>query len=87
MLFDFCSYLLKLDPSQSYSVKQLTGGLVNVTVRAVKCAGSSADDGRFPDHKSIVLKYAPPFVAAVGETAPFSQHRQVVLLVVVIWTG
>lgn len=78
MLFDFSSYLSKFDPSQSYTIKQLTGGLVNVTVRAVKCADSSADGGRFPDHQLIVLKYAPAFIAAVGETAPFSQYRQVV---------
>lgn len=74
MLFDFASYLLKLDPSQSYTVKQLTGGVVNVTVRAIK---THANAGRFPDHRTIILKYAPPYIAGIGENAPFSQIRQV----------
>lgn len=77
MLFDFASYLLRLDPSQSYTVTQLTGGVVNVTVRAIKSPETHANVGRFPDHRTIILKYAPPYIAGVGETAPFSQIRQV----------
>lgn len=77
MLFDFASYLLRLDPSQSYTVTQLTGGVVNITVRAIKSPATHANAGRFPDHRTIILKYAPPYIAGVGETAPFSQIRQV----------
>jgi hypothetical protein len=76
MLFDFAAYLLKLDPSQFYTISELSGGLINVTVRALKTNTDNADSGAFPKHKSLILKYAPPFVAAVGESAPFSQFRQ-----------
>lgn len=77
MLFDFASFLLKLDPSQSYTIKQLTGGVVNVTVRAVKSQATKASAGRFPEHGTMILKYAPPYIAGLGESAPFSQARQV----------
>ncbi|MCJ1429514.1 hypothetical protein MMC29_007429 [Sticta canariensis] len=56
MLFDFASYLLRLDPSQSYTVTQLTGGVVNITVRAIKSPATHANAGRFPDHRTIILK-------------------------------
>jgi hypothetical protein len=75
MLFDFEYFLSKLDPAQIYEVRPLTGGLVNVTVRAAKVSAHTG--GLFPAHGSLILKYAPPFVAAIGESAPFSQDRQV----------
>ncbi len=74
MLYDFDTFLSKIDPSQNYELQPLTGGLVNVTVRATKVSGKSG--GLFPEHGSLVLKYAPPFVAALGDSAPFSQDRQ-----------
>ena len=76
MLFDFEAFLSKIDPSQKYEFQSLTGGLVNLTVRATKVSPSG---GIFPKHKTLILKYAPPFVVALGESAPFSQDRQVYL--------
>lgn len=73
--FDFKLYLKEIDPTEEYDITTLTGGLINLTVRATKTAAGS---GVFPDHRSIVLKHAPPFVASIGESAPFSPFRQVV---------
>ncbi|KAI9884337.1 MAG: hypothetical protein M1823_003876 [Watsoniomyces obsoletus] len=76
-LFDFSAYLSTIDPSQEYTIQYLTGGIVNVTVRATKLPSSgNADRGRFPAHDTLILKYAPPYIAGVGETAPFSTFRQ-----------
>ncbi|KAJ2979049.1 hypothetical protein NUW58_g7304 [Xylaria curta] len=72
--FDFKSYLQSIDTASSYEVAKLSGGLVNLTVRASKTTAS--DLGTFPGTCSLVLKYAPPFVAMVGPEAPFSQARQ-----------
>jgi hypothetical protein len=87
MLFDFVSYLHRLDPSQSWSVQSLPGGLVNFTVRAIKsrpASGSRTENKsngsgpwRFAEHDSLILKYAPPYIAALGEGAPFDRLRQV----------
>ena len=76
MAFNFEFYLSKVDPSQKYKCQSLTGGLVNLTIRATKLS-PFVDDTTFPKHDTLILKYAPPFVAAIGETAPFSQDRQV----------
>lgn len=38
MTFDFKSYLERLDPAYTYQVDQLTGGVINFTVRASKAA-------------------------------------------------
>jgi hypothetical protein len=78
MLFDFEPFLSKVDPSQKYEFQPLTGGLVNLTVRATKVSASG--NGFFPKHNTLILKYAPPFVATLGASAPFSQDRQVHLL-------
>jgi hypothetical protein len=83
LVFDFTKFLHDLDPCQSYRVEKLTGGHVNLTVRATKQNVESVHAGPFAGHKSLVLKYAPPYIADVGETAPFSQDRQVQMLVVV----
>jgi hypothetical protein len=79
MEYDFASYLSKFDPSERYSIERLTGGLVNITVRATKedVNPEALHRERFTGRKSVILKYAPPYVAAVGESAPFSQQRQV----------
>ena len=77
MTFDFESYLAKLDPTQCYAIRQLTGGLINETVRAVKRSSLGPGEGAFPGYHSLVLKYAPPYVAAWGHRFPFSQARQV----------
>ena len=75
MSFDFQAFLSKIDPSQNYEFQSLPGGLVNVTARAKKI--SSSGGGLFPKYDKLILKYAPPFVATLGENAPFSQDRQV----------
>ncbi|KAI0522258.1 kinase-like domain-containing protein [Xylaria bambusicola] len=72
--FRFKSYLQLVDPASRYSITKLSGGLVNLTVRASKTTASEI--GSFPGSRSLVLKYAPPFVAAIGPEAPFSSERQ-----------
>jgi hypothetical protein len=76
-IFDASTYLSQLDPGVSYSCRHLTGGVVNVTVRAVKHA-EDFDKGRFRGRSSVILKYAPPFVAGKGEEAPMTQYRQTI---------
>ena len=78
--FDFAVYLQRVYPHHRYHVQPLAGGLVNYTVRARR---EAANEGLEPseDHDEapsvMVLKQAPPFVAALGAEAPFSQQRQV----------
>lgn len=92
MTFDFKSYLEQLDPSYTYQVEQLTGGVINVTVRASKVAltatGATAVEspsacnsldvhaGRFPGYKSLILKHATSQVADMGGAAHIPQTRQ-----------
>jgi len=45
MLFDFEPFLAKIDPFQKYGFQTLTGGLVNLTVRATNVPPSG---GIFP---------------------------------------
>jgi hypothetical protein len=75
MSYDFKDVLSNIDPSQTYQFEHFTGGLVNVTVRATRA--SPGGQGASPDHGTLILKYAPPYVAALGKAAPFSQDRQV----------
>jgi hypothetical protein len=66
---------------------RLSGGLVNVTVRTKRLQPSRGqnDQGirkdisstRFQGHASIIIEYAPPFIAAIGEFAPFSPCRRI----------
>ena len=77
MSFDFVAYLCTLDPSQPYSIQPLSGGLINLTVRAEKDRNDASRSSIFPGRHSVVLKYAPPFIAALGEGVPFSTSRQV----------
>ncbi|KAK2806845.1 hypothetical protein FQN51_005645 [Onygenales sp. PD_10] len=89
MSFNFDAYFRQHAPSETWSTQPLTGGIVNFTVRAVRSridppATSPQDTGpaprgpsvRFSEHESLVLKYAPPYVALVGEQAPFDRVRQ-----------
>lgn len=78
--FDFKKYLSTIDPANRYIIRALSGGRVNVTVRAIKTPCANLDVGKFPAHESIVLKYAPAFIAKDGEGAPFSPFRQVSVL-------
>ena len=61
-----------------YKIVKLSGGYINVTVRAIFGGfnGSSLDPGAEQSF-SVVMKYAPPFVAAIGEDRPFGTFRQV----------
>ena len=77
--FDFPVYLQRVYPRHRYHVQRLAGGLVNYTVRARR---EDANEGLEPSEddeapSAMVLKQAPPFVAALGADAPFSQQRQV----------
>jgi hypothetical protein len=82
MAYDFAPFLARIDPSQSYSVTQLTGGFVNFTVRACKDGSYNLARGRFPDEESVILKQAPPYMVGVETSAPFSQFRQVGKIVI-----
>ena len=53
-------------------VEILSGGVVNHTVRARRLGRTG--EGALG---SIIIKYAPPFIAGLGPDAPFSQERQV----------
>jgi hypothetical protein len=77
MAFDFAHYLSILDPTVSYSIQPLTGGVVNITARAIRYEQPDSSMSRFAGHSSFILKYAPPYVAGVGPEAPFSTFRQV----------
>ena len=55
-------------------VTELSGGLINFTVRVTP---RHRDDELEGNPRSVVAKYAPPFVAAIGEDAPFGTFRQV----------
>ncbi|KAK5062498.1 hypothetical protein LTR84_004571 [Exophiala bonariae] len=93
-MFDFIAYLERLDPSYAYQVEQLTGGVINFTVRASKVtltespvvleatpgAGNGLDVhfGRFPGHGSLILKHAASHIAEMGEGAHIPQTRQLV---------
>ena len=63
----FRQYLATIDPHQAYAIEKLTGGLVNYTVRAIRVAADDDDHrlSRFPGHDSIIIKHAPPFIAAI----------------------
>jgi hypothetical protein len=80
MLFDFSSYLtslLSLPPDQ-INIQLLTGGFTNFTVRATFTPPvhlSQFDQSK--SFSSVVLKYAPPFMAA-DPTQAVSVHRQVI---------
>jgi len=68
-----------LCPGEQFSISVLTGGLVNVTVRATRTSPALETSLESIRNKpSFILKYAPGYIAAIGDSAPFSQFRQVV---------
>ena len=76
-LFDFAPYLssvLSL-PTKNISIHPLHGGLTNFTVRATFTPPAQFSQSRH--FSSVVLKYAPPFLAA-DPSQPMSVRRQVV---------
>ena len=57
-----------------WEVTKLSGGYINITVRV----GPRRGDERLASNpKSVVIKYAPPYMAMLGEGAPFGTFRQV----------
>ena len=57
-----------------WEVTKLSGGLINVVVRATPRRG---DDKLVRNPRSVVIKYAPPFMDAIGKGVPFGTFRQV----------
>ena len=77
MEFDFSAYLAAIDPGHRYKITKLTGGFVNLTVRATR-DGSETTSSSKVSESSLVLKYAPPYVAGRGEGFPMTRFRQVI---------
>ncbi|KAJ1311001.1 hypothetical protein OPQ81_009508 [Rhizoctonia solani] len=75
---NFIPTLAAIDPYHQYSTSSLSGGLVNFTVRVSISDATEEHQCLFGDARSAVAKYAPAFVANIGESAPFSQYRQVI---------
>jgi hypothetical protein len=76
--FDFKEYLRSICPEDEFEVSVLTGGLVNFTVRAHRTSAvGNTGPLTLRDHTSFILKHAPSYIATIGESAPFSQYRQV----------
>ncbi|KAG8819116.1 hypothetical protein FRB91_009400 [Serendipita sp. 411] len=78
---DFAQYLNSLDERVKWETQQLQGGLVNVTMRATPLSHEAVSSSTPPKvnlngYKSMVMKHAPPYIASIGEEAPFSQFRQ-----------
>ncbi|KAG9124170.1 hypothetical protein FRC07_012595 [Ceratobasidium sp. 392] len=79
--FDFVSILTSLDPHHNYTQTPLSGGIVNITSRITISPNVNFEEHECPFGQgvdSVVAKYAPPYVATIGESAPFSQSRQVI---------
>jgi hypothetical protein len=85
LLFDFKGFLeggalddvfeIPMGPGDGrWEVTKLSGGSINITVRVI-LRGGGDEPARNP--KSVVIKYAPPYLAAIGESAPFGTFRQV----------
>jgi len=81
MPFDFESYLARVHPQQKYDIQHFTVGIVNFAARASTIKPTVRDEdwqnSYFPGHSTFVLKQSPPYLAAIGESAAFSQERQV----------
>ncbi|KAH8833339.1 kinase-like domain-containing protein [Flagelloscypha sp. PMI_526] len=75
---DFVAFLQSIEPTETFLIDQLAGGLVNVTVRATRQTASPPSSSPFASYPTFILKQAPPFVAAVGPSAPFTAYRQIV---------
>lgn len=76
LTFDFTPALIALDPHHRYTATPLSGGLVNITVRIHISSTTEEHECAFAHANSVIAKYAPAYVAALGERAPFSQYRQ-----------
>ncbi|EIN05893.1 hypothetical protein PUNSTDRAFT_19469, partial [Punctularia strigosozonata HHB-11173 SS5] len=76
--FDFSAWLERKDPGHRWQIEPVEGGLVNVVVRATHTSQGSSSGAKsaFAPRETLILKYAPPFVAALGPAVPFSEFRQ-----------
>jgi 5-methylthioribose kinase len=77
-LFNFDSWAKHKDPGHRWRFEPLSGGLVNVVVRATHVESTSEHLSVFHPYETVILKYAPPFIASIGPAAPFSEFRQVI---------
>ena len=77
MSFNFREYLAGIHPEREYNITKLAGGIVDFTARAVHVVDADSVPDESED-SSFILKYAPPYVAGRGDTAPMSQDRQTV---------
>ena len=71
----FRQFLQDVCPDARFDITVLSGGLINETVRATALQEDDIDHHEQP--QTLILKYAPPYIAALGPTAPFGQQRQV----------
>ncbi|KAF8633269.1 hypothetical protein AX17_004444 [Amanita inopinata Kibby_2008] len=62
------------DDNSDFSIVRLTGGLVNLTVRAAVKKPSTSSE------LTVIMKYAPPFVAASHGNVPLVESRALSLL-------
>ncbi|KAG8681456.1 hypothetical protein FRC08_015631, partial [Ceratobasidium sp. 394] len=79
--FNFAPILTSFDPHHTYTATRLSGGFLNLTSRITISPNSSTEEHECPfgpAPASAVAKYAPPYFAMIGESAPFSQFRQVI---------
>jgi hypothetical protein len=80
------SFLAQQDPGSSYTFEKCPGGNINITVRAFRNPRPSNTKLPFgisfgdpnQELKSFIVKYAPPYCAAVGPELPFSSDRQLI---------
>lgn len=76
-LFNFKAYLSSICPGEQFDISILTGGLVNVTVRVTRIRPAlKTSHPAVSDASTFIIKYAPGYIASIGETAPFTQYRQ-----------
>ncbi|PVF98173.1 hypothetical protein CPB86DRAFT_705481 [Serendipita vermifera] len=93
-MIDFNLTLQQIDPGTDWDIHQLTGGLVNFTIRATSRSAEPkhAQDRDLRErsvtvktkvfdlspYESLIVKYAAPYIASIGDSAPFSQFRQTI---------
>ncbi|KAF8760827.1 hypothetical protein RHS01_00510 [Rhizoctonia solani] len=80
LIDNFTSVFTAFDPYHEYFITPLSGGLVNFTVRVNISDPTEEHECLFGSARSVVAKYAPAYVASIGESAPFSQYRQASIL-------
>lgn len=65
-------YLQSVYPDTTWTFEKLTGGIVNSTLRATRTSSTTTSAP-----KSLIIKHARPYVAAIGPDFAFSTERQV----------